>query len=208
MNDLKVFSSSEFGELGVLTIDGKEYFPATACAKILGYTNPKKAIIDHCKGVTKRSLPTAGGEQGINLIPEGDLYRLIVRSRLPTAERFEQWVFDEVLPTIRKQGTYGLELSEIISRTVQATVTEMMRLMGPGMSQDAREHNAPSARRRTHSLIGKLDTELRQEVEDLICERKLTYFEISAYLADNYGILISKSSIDRYAKRIRASEGS
>ena len=52
MNEMQVFQSSEFGELGVLEIDGKAYFPATACAKVLGYTNPKKAIIDHCKGVT------------------------------------------------------------------------------------------------------------------------------------------------------------
>lgn len=56
MNELKVFSNSEFGELGVMLIDGKEYFPAIQCAKILGYSNPRKAILDHCKeeGVTKR----------------------------------------------------------------------------------------------------------------------------------------------------------
>lgn len=108
MNKMTVFQNTEFGELGVLEINGKPYFPATECARILGYANPKKAIIDHCKGVTKRDLLTNGGIQIVNFIPEGDLYRLIVSSKLPAAERFETWVFDEVLPAIRKTGAYSV----------------------------------------------------------------------------------------------------
>ena len=107
MNELQIFQNREFGELWILERDGKPYFPATTCAKILGYANAKDAIIRHCKGVVKHDLPTAGGIQTVNLIPEGDLYRLITHSRLPAAERFETWVFDEVLPTIRRTGGYG-----------------------------------------------------------------------------------------------------
>ncbi len=92
MNELKVFSSTEFGELGVMLIDGKEYFPANQCAAILGYAVPKDAIARHCKGALKRRLPTNGGVQEVKLIPEGDLYRLIVSSKLPKAEEFERWV--------------------------------------------------------------------------------------------------------------------
>ena len=92
MNELKVFSSTEFGELGVMLIDGKEYFPANQCASILGYAVPKDAITRHCKGALKRRLPTNGGVQEVKLIPEGDLYRLIVGSKLPQAEKFERWV--------------------------------------------------------------------------------------------------------------------
>lgn len=106
MGRLQIFKSSEFGELGVMNIEGKEYFPASDCARMLGYSNPHKAIRDHCKGVTKRSVLTEGGNQEMNFIPEGDLYRLIVRSKLPSAEKFERWVFDEVLPTVRKTGGY------------------------------------------------------------------------------------------------------
>ncbi|MFS1514590.1 phage antirepressor [Chengkuizengella sp. SCS-71B] len=106
MNQLQIFKNSEFGELSVLNVNGKELFPATDCAKLLGYSNPHKAIRDHCKGCTKRSVLTNGGEQDINLIPEGDLYRLIARSKLPSAEQFEKWVFEEVLPSIRKHGGY------------------------------------------------------------------------------------------------------
>ncbi len=107
VTDVKVFENTEFGQLEVIKIDGKPYFPATDCAKMLGYVNPRKAIIDHCKGVTKCDSPINGINQTKNYIPEGDLYRLIIFSRLPAAEKFERWVFDEVLPTIRKQGYYG-----------------------------------------------------------------------------------------------------
>ena len=66
MTDLKVFKSSEFGELGVMTVNGKEYFPATQCAKVLGYAKPADAIRKHCKGVLKMETPTAGGIQQVN----------------------------------------------------------------------------------------------------------------------------------------------
>lgn len=85
MTDLKVFKSTEFGELGVMTVNGKEYFPATQCAKLLGHKNPQEAIRLKCKGVRKILTPTVGGSQEVNYIPEGDLYRLIVSSKLPAA---------------------------------------------------------------------------------------------------------------------------
>jgi len=105
-SNVQVFENSEFGKLEVIEIDGKPYFPATECAKVLGYANPQKAIRDHCKGVNEMGTPTHGGVQIKKFIPEGDLYRLIIRSQLPSAERFERWVCDEVLPSIRKHGAY------------------------------------------------------------------------------------------------------
>lgn len=126
MNAMQVFQNSEFGELGVLEIDGKPYFPATACAKALGYANTKDAIIRHCKEVVKHDLPTKGGIQAINFIPEGDLYRLITHSKLPAAERFEKWVFDEVLPTIRKTGSYGNQtamMEKLVEQLTQVTTS-------------------------------------------------------------------------------------
>jgi len=110
-NSIQVFENSEFGKLEVMTIDGKPFFPATECAKILGYKEPEKAIRTHCKGVSKMDTPTLNQHgarviQKVNYIPEGDLYRLIIRSKLPAAEKFERWVFDEVLPSIRKHGAY------------------------------------------------------------------------------------------------------
>jgi len=112
MNNLKVFQSTEFGELGVLIINGREYFPATDCAKLLGYANPYDALNKHCRSLVKREVPhpqNPGKTIQMNFIPEGDLYRLIIRSQLPAAERFERWVFDEVLPSIRKHGLYAVD---------------------------------------------------------------------------------------------------
>lgn len=106
MNELQVFSSAEFGEIRTAEIEDKIYFCASDVAKALGYTNPNKAINDHCRAITKRATPISGKMQEINYIPEGDVYRLITHSKLASAERFEVWVFDEVLPSIRKHGGY------------------------------------------------------------------------------------------------------
>lgn len=106
MNELQIFNNEEFGEVRMAEINGKPYFVATDVATALGYTNPRKAISDHCKGVTKRDTPTSSGVQQMSYINEGDLYRLIMKSKLPSAEKFEKWVMEEVLPSIRENGGY------------------------------------------------------------------------------------------------------
>ena len=109
MDELKVFNNSEFGRLEVLIIDGKEYFPATDVASKLGYKDPHKSISQHTKKdgwVNHPVIDSLGRKQKKKFIDEGNLYRLIVSSKLPEAEKFESWVFDEVLPTIRKHGAY------------------------------------------------------------------------------------------------------
>ncbi len=108
MNEVKIFSHNMFGNLGILIKEGKEFFPATDVAKVLGYSNPHKAIKDHCKpeGVNETLVPTNSGVQTKKFINEPNLYRLIVKSKLPQAEQFETWVFEEVLPSIRKHGAY------------------------------------------------------------------------------------------------------
>lgn len=107
-NNLEIFSSNEFGELRTISENGKVMFVASDIAKMLGYTNTSKAISDHCRYVTKRYIPHPQGKGTlkVNFIPEGDVYRLITHSKLPAAEKFESWVFDEVLPSIRKTGSY------------------------------------------------------------------------------------------------------
>lgn len=106
MGELQIFKSEEFGEIRTVDIEGKSYFCGKDVAGALGYAIPKDAIAAHCKGAVKHRTPTNGGIQELLFIPEGDLYRLIVSSKLPTAEKFERWVFDEVLPSIRKHGGY------------------------------------------------------------------------------------------------------
>lgn len=105
-NKLQIFNNEQFGQVRTVEVNDKIYFNATDVAKALGYTsNPQKAIRDHCKedGCTNCSvIDSMGREQKAKFIDEGNLYRLITHSKLPSAEQFERWVFDEVLPAIRK----------------------------------------------------------------------------------------------------------
>lgn len=113
---LEIFKNEEFGEIKTLLIDNAPYFCANDIAKALGYKRTADAISTHCKGSVKRRCLTNGGEQEAKFIPEGDVYRLIMRSKLPTAEKFESWVVEEVLPSIRKHGAYMT--NEVIERTL------------------------------------------------------------------------------------------
>lgn len=108
MEKLQVINHPQFGKLSYIELNGIEYFAANECALMLGYKRPADAISTHCKGSVKRRLPTKGGQQDIKFIPESDLWRLIIRSKLPQAEAIEKWIMEEVLPTIRKTGTYTM----------------------------------------------------------------------------------------------------
>ena len=106
MNDMQIFDNPVFGSIRTLDEDGTILFSAKDIATALNYTNPRKAVRDHCKGVTKRSILTNGGMQEVVFIPESDLYRLTFSSKLEKAEEFTDWVTSEVLPSIRKHGAY------------------------------------------------------------------------------------------------------
>ena len=102
---IDMFNNPEFGDLRVVEEDGRTMFCAKDIACALGYSNSRKAVADHCKGVTKRyPLQTAGGTQELAFISEPDVLRLIVSSKLPQAQAYERWVFDEVLPAIHRDG--------------------------------------------------------------------------------------------------------
>ena len=109
MQNIQIFENEEFGTIEVMMIDGKPHFPAAECAAILGYNQPQHAVNRHCRpdGCTKRTvIDSLGRNQEKKYINEGNLYRLIVRSKLPAAIRFETLVFDEILPSIRQHGAY------------------------------------------------------------------------------------------------------
>ena len=105
-NMVKTFVNEEFGSVRTIEENGKILFCGSDVAKALGYRRPKDAITAHCKGAVKRRLLTNGGAQEMKMISEGDVYRLISHSRLPSAGKFESWIFDDVLPTIRRTGGY------------------------------------------------------------------------------------------------------
>lgn len=107
-SEIKLFSSPKFGDVRtIITDDRKLMFVASDVAKALGYAVPQKAVSTHCKHCSKMEHPTNKGTI-INIIPESDLYRLTMKSQLPDAEKFQDWVCDEVLPSLRQTGTYSI----------------------------------------------------------------------------------------------------
>lgn len=107
MEGIQLFNNPRFGNVRMLEEDGgKVLFCGSDVAKALGYAKPQNAIHAHCKGALKRGIPTNGGIQDMTFITEGDVYRLITHSKLPDAESFEKWLFEIVLPSIRKHGAY------------------------------------------------------------------------------------------------------
>lgn len=110
MNELQIFNSDEFGEIRTVTIDNEPWFVGKDVALALGYTNPQKAVRDHVEEEDRgmNEMDTPSGKQSIVIINESGLYALIFGSKLESAKRFKRWVTSEVLPAIRRTGTYGL----------------------------------------------------------------------------------------------------
>lgn len=116
MNNLQTFTNAAFGKIRILYEDGKPLFCGADACKALGYSNQWDALKRHCRYLVKREVPnpqSVSKKVTMNFLPEGDLYRLITHSKLPSAEKFERWVFDEVLPSIRKNGMYGADPEEL-----------------------------------------------------------------------------------------------
>lgn len=105
-NNIQIFKNSDFGEIRTLEENGAVLFCGSDVAKALGYARPNDAVTQHCRATVKRRTPISGKMQDINFIPESDLYRLVFSSKLPTAEKFTDWVTAEVLPSIRRNGGY------------------------------------------------------------------------------------------------------
>ena len=115
MNNLQIFNNEEFGDIRTVTINGDGWFVGKDVAEALGYSNSRKALADHVDsedktqgdGVTIRDA--IGREQAATLINESGLYALVFGSKLDSAKKFKRWVTSEILPAIRKTGTYELE---------------------------------------------------------------------------------------------------
>ena len=111
MNELQIFNSEEFGEIRTVTIDGEAWLIGRDVAEILGYANPKNAVPKHVSNEGKLStqIEYAGQRRTVTVINESGLYALIFGSKLESAKRFKHWVTSEVLPSIRKTGSYQMQ---------------------------------------------------------------------------------------------------
>ncbi len=131
--------SFESSNVRIIVEDGEPLFCASDVCKALGYANTSKSLSDHCveKGVTNRYTPTPGGLQSLAYIDERNLYRLVMRSKLPSAEKFQDWVCGEVLPSIRKTGKYATQEQYAIPRTY----AEALRLAADKEEENQRLKN-------------------------------------------------------------------
>ena len=123
-----LFENEEFGNIRILDIENKPYFVAVDVAKALGYINTSDAIKQHCRWVVKHEVPHPQSKNKtleVNIIPEGDMYRLVSNSKLKSAEKFESWIFDEVLPSIRKHGAYITQELLADKETLEDTIYQL-----------------------------------------------------------------------------------
>lgn len=166
---------NDFGQIRTITRDGEPWFVAKDIAAILGYINTNDAISKHCKGVANHyPLQTSGGKQNVRIIAEPDLYRLIAKSELPAAERFESWIFEDVLPTIRKHGMYATQ--NFVESALADPDTMIRTLLELKETRRQRDHaiatKALISRKReatamnTASQLSKENSRLREQVGD------------------------------------------
>ena len=189
---LTVFESAQFGSIRTLVEDGKVLFCGNDVARALGFTRPKDAVRDHCRGAVKRRLPTEGGVQEMNFIPESDLYRLAFQSKLPGAVRFTDWVTEEVLPSIRRTGGFlpaeapavlpeaphapppdDNSLSGIVASAVRTTLTEVMPYV-----RGRRKPTTPAPRREELFVGLRVNRETLEQFDRVCMEKGITRTEL------------------------------
>lgn len=194
MEEMQVFRNEQFGEVRTIEENGKPLFCGSDVARALGYSRPNEAVARHAKGTLKRRIPTNGGEQEMLFIAEGDVYRLITHSKLPTAEKFERWVFDEVLPTIRKHGAY------LTPETLEAALLnpDYLIKLATALKEETEKRKALEAREKENApkvlfadsvgtsestiLVGDLAKIIRQNGVDIGRTRMFDWLRSSGYL--------------------------
>lgn len=158
-NTLEIFKNDEFGEVRTLLIEDKPYFCASDVAKSLGYAKPNNAITTHCRATLKQGIPISGKIQEVNFIPEGDVYRLIMKSKLPSAEKFESWVMDEVLPTLRRTGGY-INNVDLMINTYFSDIPDNQKVLVKGlMTNIVALQNKNSALNNENDLLSQKNLE-------------------------------------------------
>lgn len=180
--EMQIFENNQFGSIRTLVNeDGTVLFCGSDVAKALGYVRPAEAVKKHAKGTLKRRILTGGGKQTLSFIPEPDVYRLIFRSKLPSAEQFEKWVVETVLPTLRKCGAYITP--EVLSKMEKSSefTAQLVRLLKQEQEKSDSLQNQMSEMTLKCEYFDKLvDTDtltnIRQTAKELhIPEKLFTY---------------------------------
>ena len=199
MNEVQIFNNADFGEIRTIEEGSTVLFCGSDVARALGYSRPNDAVSAHCRATVKRSTPISGKMQEINFIPESDLYRLAFSSKLPTAEKFTDWVTEVILPTIRKHGAYMTPdtLDRMISSpefgiklltALQAEREQRVRLENK-VTADAPKVLFADAVSASHAsiLVGELAKLLRQNGKEIGQNRLFRWLRENGYLIKRTG---------------------
>lgn len=199
MNELQVFNNPDFGAVRTLTEGNQVLFCGSDVAKALGYARPNEAVAAHAKGTVKRRTLTGGGMQEMSFIPESDLYRLVFRSKLPSAEKFTDWVTGEVLPTVRRHGMYATaDTVEKLLADPDTTIKLLTTLKEERAARQALSDKVAADRPKvlfaeavsaahTSILVGELAKLLRQNGVDTGQNRLFRWLRDNGYLIRRQG---------------------
>lgn len=192
MNQLKIFENTEFGQIRTVTIDNEPWLVGKDVATALGYERTADAIRQHVdsedKGVGE--IQTPGGKQTMTIINESGLYALIFGSKLESAQRFKHWVTSEVLPAIRKTGSYAIpQGKELLAmavleaqKTIEQQTAQIEEMKPKSIFADAVATSKQSI------LIGELAKLLKQNGYDTGEKRLFTYLRDNGYLIRRKGM--------------------
>ena len=195
MNEIKIFSNHEFGEIRTVSIEGEPWLVGRDVAMALGYSDTAQAIRKHIdaedKGVVETTTP--GGVQNVTVINESGLYSLVMSSKLPGAKKFKRWVTSEVLPSIRKHGGYITGQEELSGEELMAKA--LMFAEKKLKEKDAQIHEMQPkalfadavAASGNSILIGELAKMLRQNGVDMGEKRLFAWLRDNGYLVKRKG---------------------
>lgn len=247
MQELKIIENWEFGRIRVVIIDGEPWFVGKDVAEALGYTDAKVAIRTHVDSDDRQiiqrgktdTFETDSGERhliersqsvtfeipnrGWTVINESGLYSLIMGSRKKDAKRFKRWVTSEVLPAIRRTGSYTYlqtqdqlteqirkQVADMLVQTVPVIVSETVKQLVPVFKGHAERTEQPEPGRRNRTrVVSKVDylpPEVKRQVICMLLDPRITYDEIAIYTQE-HGNRVSKSALCRYSKKLEHETG-
>ncbi|MGN0619105.1 MAG: Bro-N domain-containing protein [Ruminiclostridium sp.] len=234
MNEtIQIFRNEQFGSIRTITINGEPWFVGKDVAEILGYKNTKDALGTHVDDEDKKTLQRSEiatlenhipksalnvrfvqndiPNRGLTIINESGLYSLILSSKLPKAKQFKRWVTSEVLPSIRKTGSYGeIDISRIIAETAAAVISEIMEQLAPILAGACAKNNSkPSSTQklaanryiyRQPSKIELLSPETKERVDEMLISGKYSCQQVANFIVNETGNYISTQAVTRYKR--------
>lgn len=191
MNELQLFSNSEFGKVRAIQQDGEPWFVGRDVATALGYANPNDALAKHVDNEDEQVSRIAIGGQTYNvvIINESGLYSLVLSSKLPSARKFKRWITKDVIPTIRKTGGYSLAVPKTFAEALRLAATQQEQIEQQQRQLEADKPKVAFADAITSSstscLVGELAKLIRQAVERTGCKIAIGQNRFFGWLRDN-----------------------